>query len=42
MYQRAGAWVTLLQTMFGILWIAASFKLAGKSGIKIYKTVLLK
>lgn len=28
MYQRAEAWATLLQTMLGILWIAASFKLA--------------
>lgn len=34
-YQRAGAWVSLLQTMLGILWIAASFKLAGKHGMKI-------
>lgn len=34
-YQRAEAWATLLQTMLGILWIVASFKLAGKHGMKI-------
>lgn len=42
MYQRAEAWATLLQTMLGILWIAASFKLAGKHGMKIHVLVYLK
>lgn len=41
-YQRAEAWATLLQTMLGILWIAASFKLAGKHGMKIHVLVYLK